>query len=159
MARFCSECGNPMVDGFSFCSQCGAKALDEPVVTASNAPVVEAPVVEEPLIQEPPFVYTPAPPAPAPVYEDPAPAPAPTYPAVSTGVYFWLMLLFSLPVVGFICTVIFSFAPKNPSLKHFSRAVLIWMLVGLILCGILAGLVLLFSNVVLSYLGDAGIFF
>ena len=52
---------------------------------------------------------------------------------VKTGAYFWLMLLFAIPVIGLISVIIFSFAPKKQSLKNFARANLIWVIVGLVL--------------------------
>lgn len=163
MARFCSECGNPIADGFLFCSQCGTKAVDDvaPVVEAApvvetpvaEAPVVEDPVVETPLVEEP-FVYTEPETPYVPQYADPEPAPVPTYKAVSTGAYFWLLLLFSIPVIGFISCIIFSFAPKNASLKHFARAILIWMLICLIVTGICVGILALLANTLLAYVSN-----
>jgi len=56
--------------------------------------------------------------------------------------YFGLILLFSIPVVGFIACIVFSFAPKNKGLRNFSRAVLIWMVVGLLILALLIAAVL-----------------
>lgn len=61
-------------------------------------------------------------------------------PVVKTASYFWLMLLFAIPVLGLIVMIIMSFAAKNKNLKHWVRAILIWILIGLIL-GIILGLV------------------
>lgn len=68
--------------------------------------------------------------------EKPAPAPAAPVKTVYTEEpvgffpYFGLMALFALPMVGFICSIIFSFAPKKKSLKNFARAQLVWTLIG-----------------------------
>lgn len=56
---------------------------------------------------------------------------------VGTGAFFGLEFLFTLPIIGFICTIIFSFAPKNQSLKHYARAKMIWAIIGLVLSVIL----------------------
>ena len=62
-----------------------------------------------------------------------APAPEPFDPVVGTGTFFGLELLFALPLVGFLCCIIFSFAPKNRNLKHYARGKLIWTAIGLVL--------------------------
>ena len=66
----------------------------------------------------------------APVY---APRPAQTDPVVGTGAFFGLEFLFALPLIGFICCIIFSFAPKNRNLKHYARGKLIWSIIALVL--------------------------
>ena len=65
-----------------------------------------------------------------PVY---APLPAQTDPVVGTGAFFGLEFLFALPLIGFICCLIFSFAPKNRNLKHYARGKLIWSIIALVL--------------------------
>lgn len=66
----------------------------------------------------------------APVY---VPLPAQTDPVVGTGAFFGLEFLFALPLIGFICCIIFSFAPKNRNLKHYARGKLIWSIIALVL--------------------------
>ncbi len=70
----------------------------------------------------------------APVY---TPMPEPNDPVVGTGAFFGLEFLFALPLIGFICCIIFSFAPKNRNLKHYARGKLIWAIIGLVLSVIL----------------------
>ncbi len=67
--------------------------------------------------------------------EEPLPAGA-----MSTAGFFWLMFLYAIPVVGFIACLIMAFASKNASRRNYSRAVLIWALVGLIVA-VLLGIV------------------
>lgn len=57
---------------------------------------------------------------------------------VGTGVYLGLIILFLIPVVGFIACIAFSFAPQNRNIRHFSQAALIWMVVGLLILALLA---------------------
>lgn len=81
--RYCSQCGNPLSAGASFCHSCGA-ALKAVVPEADETPVA-APVTEEPEVVTPvaegPVVETPAEepvaetPAEEPVVEAPAAAP------------------------------------------------------------------------------------
>ncbi len=40
--------------------------------------------------------------------------------------WFWLILVFNLPVVGLIAVIIFAISSDNPSLKNYSRAWLLW---------------------------------
>lgn len=72
--RYCSQCGNPLSAGASFCHSCGA-ALKAVVPEADETPVA-APVTEEPEVVTPvaeePVVETPAE---EPVVEAPAAAP------------------------------------------------------------------------------------
>lgn len=59
---------------------------------------------------------------------------------VTTGAFFGLNLLFSLPAIGWIICLIMSFAPKNKNIKNFARSKLIWILIAIILgaiCGII----------------------
>lgn len=48
------------------------------------------------------------------------------------------MFLYALPVIGFLVCLIMGFAAKNKNLKHFARAILIWVLVGLIISAIIS---------------------
>lgn len=66
----------------------------------------------------------------APVY---APLSVQNDPVVGTGTFFGLEFLFALPLIGFICCLIFSFAPKNRNLKHYARGKLIWSIIALVL--------------------------
>lgn len=55
--------------------------------------------------------------------------------------YFGYGILFSLPVVGLICTIVFSFAGVNINRRSFARSYFcVWaiVLVIAIICGILA---------------------
>lgn len=142
MAKFCTECGSTMPENSMFCTECGAKA--DPVPNPEPAPVFH-PVPPSTPPQPAPF-HAPTPqPVPQPA------APEPEAKAVSTGTFFGLMFLFALPVVGWILCLILAFAPKNKNLKHFARANLIWLLIGLILTALLAVAVNALINTVTPY--------
>lgn len=64
-------------------------------------------------------------------------------PEVKTSAYFWLILLFSIPVIGFISMLVMAFASKNKNIRHWCRAMLIWILIGLIVFGVLFLVILL----------------
>ncbi len=42
-------------------------------------------------------------------------------------------LLYAIPVIGFILSVILSFAHRNDNMKHYARSKLIWSLIAVIL--------------------------
>lgn len=105
MARFCTGCGSELNDNASFCTNCG-KAFDTQQ-TAQNT-------MQTPAAQ--------------PVY-----APVPNTGVVGTGYYFGMMLLFAIPVIGWILCLVTALSNKNQSKKNFAKAMLIWLIIGLIL--------------------------
>lgn len=44
------------------------------------------------------------------------------YKPISMWGYFGYEILFSIPVIGLICLIIFSFAPANKNVKNFARS-------------------------------------
>ncbi len=79
-----------------------------------------------------------------------AAAPAAGAKPLSTAGYFFLMLLFAIPVLGWLIAIVVALAAKNPNLKSFARATLTWLLIGLILLILAAIAVLLFSQKLLT---------
>ena len=79
------------------------------------------------------------------------PAEAPAEPktknkVVSTASYFWLMFLYSIPVIGFFALVIMAFTAKNRNIRNFCKAILTWILVGLVVCLVLGIIAVIFSK-------------
>lgn len=79
-----------------------------------------------------------------------AAAPAAGAKPLSTAGYFFLMLLFAIPVLGWLIAIVVALAAKNSNLKSFARATLTWLLIGLILLILAAIAVLLFSQKLLT---------
>ena len=52
---------------------------------------------------------------------------------VGTGWFFGMMLLFAIPVIGWLVCLITALAAKNENKKHFAKAMLIWLIIGLVL--------------------------
>ena len=102
-------------------------------------PAVQAqPVYQQaqPIYQQPQPVYQQA----QPVYQQPVYAPVPNAAdaedqTVSTAKFFWFRVLFAIPLVGFILSIVMSFAPKNKSFKHFARSYMImnFIAIGIVL--------------------------
>ena len=150
---FCPECGQkveqPAAPEMNFVAAAAAENAPAPAPAQPQAAPASDYSFGKPQQQPkaaPVYDYAaPAPePAPAP---QPAPAPAPVQPEpaaepvrsdggksqiVSTGTYFWLMLVFAIPVIGFIIAVILAFAARKKSLKNWVRASLLWVIIGLI---------------------------
>ena len=129
MARFCTECDAKLKDDAAFCAECGAKvpAGKQPGAAPETPPQTQAqPAAAEQQTYQPRQTYT------VPVSTPPAVQP------VSTAYYFWMMLLFAIPVVGLIVCLVTAFSGEDASRKNFSRAVLIWILVAIVLSIIVA---------------------
>lgn len=130
----CTNCGNEL-SGAKFCALCG---------TAAPAPEAPAPVFEAP---------TPASEAPAPTFEAPMPPPIPpkyvteatippAYRPIGAWAYYGLQLLFSIPFVGFICLIVFSFDDSNINRRNFARSYWCALLIQVILIVLVVVLVL-----------------
>ena len=149
MAKFCTECGKEIAQGVAFCTECGTKAPADPA-TATTETVTEAKDTKV----EPSVVHTP----PAQSYQAQQtytqPATDPTSKVVGTGAYFGLMLLFAIPIIGFIACIIMAFAPKNKNIKHFARAMLIWTVIAVVLLGILVAVISLLTNSLMDYINQ-----
>lgn len=126
MAKFCVSCGKEIADGVAFCTECGTPA---PADAPQEAPQPYTPPVQQ--TAPSPAAATAAPPRAAAVPAD-AP-PAGRNGVVGTGWFFGMMLLFAIPVIGWLACLITAFAAKNESKKHFARAMLIWLIIGLVL--------------------------
>ena len=132
----CKACGAEIPDGSLFCTECGAKVEQEAIQTN------EAPVSEP--VSAPQYTSNVAPAAPAapaaPVYtSNAAPsaaqtaAPSKANKVVSTGIFFWLEILYALPGIGFIACIVFAAASENENIKHHALSKIILVLVALAL--------------------------
>lgn len=64
----------------------------------------------------------------------------PQYRPLSPWAYFGYMLLFSIPIVGFIMLIIFSFSDANINRRNFARSYFCAFLFALIVTGIVIGI-------------------
>ena len=109
----CPSCNLELGENAKFCPICGAAAAP---VQAPPAPPKAAPA--------------PKPETPQPV--SPAPQP-PVQKLMGPWAYVGWQLLFSIPLVGFILLIVFSFDNDNLNLRNFARSYWCAMLLGVIL--------------------------
>ena len=57
-----------------------------------------------------------------------------------------MMLLFAVPVIGLIVCLVTAFSGEDASRKNFSRAALIWIVVGVVLAVVAVVALALLSN-------------
>ena len=65
------------------------------------------------------------------------------YKPLGTSTYFWLSVLYSIPLLGFIFVLILSAVPRNRNLKNFTRAILVFYLIAIIIA-LITGIVIMF---------------
>lgn len=112
----------------------GAPAAFEYSEPAAPAPA-PAPAPAQPQYQQAQPQYQQA----QPQYTVVTAAPEPDQ-TVSTARFFWFRILFVIPFVGFILSIIMSFAPRNVNFKHFARSYMIMYFIGIGL--VLVGLII-----------------
>ena len=115
---FCKNCGTAIDDNAQACPTCGTQMNAE-----QAAPVVEpapAPVVEPAPAPAPTPVYV----APTPIYvtEPQQPRIPEQYEPMGAWAFFWLRILYMIPIVGFIFLIVFSFNDSNLSRRNFTRS-------------------------------------
>ncbi|MBR0205503.1 MAG: ABC transporter permease [Clostridia bacterium] len=78
------------------------------------------------------------------------------YRPLSPWAYFGYSLLFSIPLVGFILLIVFSFSNENINRRNFARSFFCALLIGVIIFVVMLvlGLVLGVSMGALDHLGD-----
>ena len=161
----CPNCGYEISDTASFCTNCGVsiersvkestpgEKQPEAPSAASSAP---QPSTQQPAAK-PPVQQPAAQPKPLSGSANPqvsAKSSVATQPSGETAVagigsFFGLMILFSLPIIGFICCIVFCFVPENKNIKHFAIGYLLYsLLCTLITILIVVGIVMLVKPII-----------
>ena len=114
----CKNCNTQIEDNVRFCHACGADATadNQPVVSPVSIP--EQPVRRQITVDDLPEHLRP----------------------LSPWSYFGLQILYSIPIVGFIFLIIFSFKKSNINRRNFTRSY--WC--GLIIAGAILAIILIF---------------
>ena len=178
MAKFCTNCGNEVKDGMAFCSGCGTKVSETvPTIHIEDSKVdnkeatmeqvaVQQSTSNQTITQE--VIYNQQPQQQMqsqhtvvqsnPVQQQTTTVQAKvedTYGIVSVGLYFGMMFLFSIPIIGWLICLIVAFAPKRQSLKNYARASLLWLIIGLGLATLGFALFSMLGNMVSGFISDA----
>lgn len=128
----CKNCGNQVSDNAPVCLHCG---------TILKIPTPPIPPIPTPPIPTPPI---PTPPNP---FQQSSDIPH-EYRPVSAWGFFWLKVLFCVPVIGFIFLMIFTFDGSNLSRRNFARSY--W-------CGLLIVVILFLILLVIAAVAAGGI--
>ena len=159
---FCTQCGTRVEDGAAQCSQCGAsldpemmeKVVGGQAEISEETPETSAPEVDEKTEETSAEEQVAPEPQPEPktqqyyetVYKEEP---------VGMGTFFGLELVYRIPVIGLLVAIIMSFAPKNKSLKNYSRSTVVWQLIGLAVTALLVFAAMYAFNALLDNLEEA----
>ena len=111
-----------------FCKECGNEITDGvSFCNACGAPAQETP----PPVQQA-----------APVQAQPLPLMDGT---VGTGYFFGMMLVYAIPIVGWVACILTALKGKHQTKKNFAKAMMIWLIIGLVLS--------LITGVIITWLG------
>ncbi len=135
MMRICPNCGCAVPPDSSFCPACGA-----PV---SQQPAPQAPILYPPKQSSTPKYKTRPNPA-----KNKSSASTPTDGGLSTASYFWHLVLFAVPIIGWVVLLYYAFGKYvTPAHKHLARAVilkgLLFFVIGIVVCVFLFYMLLL----------------
>ncbi len=122
----CKNCGAELNENAVFCTVCGT-AVEQPAPVAEPQPKESVYGFPEPTAKKP---FT----------ENDLPE---EYRPLSPWSYFWLQILFAVPIVGFVFLIIFSFKRSNLNRRNFARSYWIWWILAAALSVIAVVLVLI----------------
>ena len=95
----------------------------------------------------------------APAYQQQGASVPPEYKPLSPWAYFGYMLLFGIPVVGFICLIVFSVDSSNINRRNFARSYWITYALALIVGIVIGVLVAVFGVSFANELGGYNYYF
>lgn len=135
----CNSCGKENADGAMFCAGCGAPLTQPGANVQPDAQNYQQPGMNaQPNVQnyqQPGMNAQPVQPV---VNINTQPTVPADYEPISMWGYFGYEILFSIPCVGLICLIIFSFSSKNVNVKNFARSYFCYMIIVAVICVIVA---------------------
>lgn len=140
----CKNCGAEASDGAVFCGNCGSRMDIQETAPAQPAP---QPVQQQYNAQytQPNTGY-----APSNSYADRLREP------LSTGSFMLMMLVSFIPIVNLIMLLVWAFSgDTNLNKKNWSRAMLIWMLIGIAISIILSIALVALSATLFDFFEDS----
>ena len=132
---YCTKCGTQVADGVKFCTSCGSPMGAAQPQAAPQHLQPQAAQPQPQLQQQAQQAYAQQP------YAQPQPQYAPVYTEepISTGAYIGIFFLLMLPVINIILLIVWACGGCNKKNKtNLSRALLVWMLIGVLIGGIIA---------------------
>jgi len=129
MAGFCKECGTEIPEGVSFCNACGASVQQQSVQTQ---PAVSGQQVQQPKTQQASLMDG----------------------NVGTGYFFGMILLYAIPIVGWIACILTALKGKHQTKKNFAKAMMIWLIIGLILSLIMGAVITWLGTLLIDYINE-----
>ena len=149
---FCIECGANVPDGISFCTECGKPMRDAQPSVPALSPVYTQP----PAPITPPAQPEPQPPVGIPprLVDTPKETQKSGSPVLGVGAYIGFIILFAIPVIGWIVCIIMSFTAKNLNARNFARATLVFIIIGIVLTVIFYFLFRWISEAAMQYINE-----
>ena len=143
---YCTKCGTQVAEGVKFCTSCGTPmgaaqpqaAPQQPQQQAAQPQPQQTYQQPQQQYQQPQQQYQ-QPYQPQPPYGQPYQQPIYTEEPISTGSYMLMFLLLMIPIVNLICMIVWACGGSSKKNKvNLSRAMLFWMLIGMVIGGIIA---------------------
>lgn len=123
----CTNCGNMLDNNAKFCGVCGTPVQVQPTPQP----------VAQPQYQQPQQTYT------YNNHQQMGGYPQQGGSVMSVGSYIITFIITSIPIVGFIMILVWSFGSNTePNKKNLARALLIFMLIGVLFYIIFAGMIM-----------------
>lgn len=112
---YCNSCGNKLADGAEFCTNCGAKQGNTGSQTENTQRKVNIPPPQRTERSSTQGAYS-------------------EVQVMSVKDYILMMIVFAIPIVGFVFMFIWGFGSETPiNKKNFARAFLIMAAIGVVL--------------------------
>lgn len=130
----CIYCGQPLLPGTMFCTNCGKPTATQDAAQADATPASEPEAITMESTAQSNYQV---PPVAAPAYSTPySPVPASLDNGEVIGFGDWMLTLFltTIPIVNIIMLFIWSFGGSTPASKsNWAKARLVWLAIGIVL--------------------------
>ena len=73
---------------------------------------------------------------------------------VGTGYFFGMMLVYAIPIVGWIACILTALKGKHQTKKNFAKAMMIWIIIGLVLSLIMGAVITWLGALLVDYINE-----